>query len=195
LRSGSRGNKEDPKLTHLMDEHQEKAIIARVQDGNTEEFAFLVRAYQNDIFRYVVNLIGVQEVEDVVQESFLAAFRSISRFDGSRARFRTWLLRIARNRAYNAIKKSRLLPVADFPDLADDLNPENLLKRKIEFVRLDQALAALSFAHRSVFVLAEIDGLPYEQIARIEDIRVGTVKSRLARAKAKLKSILQNEEG
>lgn len=174
-----------------MDEHRESDLIARVQQGDIDEFAHLVNAYQHEMFIYIKNLIGQGEVADVVQEAFLAAFRYIPRYDPSKARFRTWLYRIARNQAYNALKKRPKRPTEPLSELIDHKTPADLLYRKELFRQLDQALASLKFPFRSVFILAEMEGMSHAQIADIEGIRLGTVKSRLSRAKTILKAAME----
>lgn len=175
-----------------MNAQQEAHIISQVRAGNIEPFAELVRFYQHQLFRFVGNMVGRNSVEDVVQETFLAAFRNLWRFDGQRASFRTWLYRIARNQALNCLKKKNhetLQPEYEQPEVA---TPADQMMQKEMFMRLDRALADLKFRERSIFILADIEGLSYAQIARIEGVRLGTVKSRLSRARAKLKISIED---
>ncbi len=175
-----------------MDAQQENSIIARVQAGQVAEFAHLVSQYQNSLFRIVGNIVPSAMVEDVVQEVFLTAFSHIRRFDPARGRFRTWLFRMARNCALNAFKKKRELPMEEDTMITIDPHTpiDDLLRREM-FQQLDRAISQLSFQERVIFVLAELEGLSYAEIARIEKIRLGTVKSRLARVRARLRTLLQ----
>ncbi len=96
----------------------ENTIIARIQNGATDEFAYLVRRYQGALFRIVGNLLDGPVVEDIVQDVFLAAFAGIRTFDSRRGSFKTWLYRIARNHALNARKKKREQPLGEAPVIA-----------------------------------------------------------------------------
>lgn len=173
-----------------MNPQEEARIIGDVQSGQSEPFAHLVRHYQGALFRIVANLVGPQKAEDMVQETFLAAFRNIHSFDPAKGLFRSWLFRIARNLAFNELKKKRpeALPEALAP--VDHQTPATQMLRREIFRQLDRALEALPFRDRVIFTLAEIEELPYAEIARIEDIRLGTVKSRLARTRAKLRTLI-----
>ena len=174
-----------------MDIQDEAQIITRVQAGESEPFAHLVRRYQAALFRIVGNLVGRQKAEDVVQETFLAAFRNIGTFDHRRGLFRTWLYRIARNQAFNEMKKKRHDSLLKELEPIDLRTPADQVLCKEALEHLDRALASLSFQDRAIFVLAEIEGLAYGEIARIEALRLGTVKSRLARSRAKLKTLIE----
>ena len=174
-----------------MERKRENEIIARVQAGMTGEFELLVRSYQNGLFRFAANLVERAIAEDLVQDIFLAAYAQIHTFDPRRGTFRAWIYRMARNRALNLRKKKKEYLHSDPPEMVDDRTPSRDLLTREAFRRLDQALNDLSFRDRVVFVLAELEGLPYAEIARIEDLALGTVKSRLARIKIKLRNILR----
>lgn len=174
-----------------MEAHRENEIIARVKAGYASDFEHLVRLYQSALFRIVGNLVDGSMVEDLVQDVFLAAFSQIQGFDPQRGTFRTWIYQIARNRALNAGKKKRELLTAEDPVIADMRTPSHDLLVKEAYSRLDRALGELKFQDRVIFVLAELEGLSYAEIARIEELALGTVKSRLARIKMKLRNALQ----
>lgn len=174
-----------------MDEFEEAQIICRVQTGHTDDFTHLVHRYTNGLFRVVGNLVDSAQVEDIAQETFIAAFTHICRFDPERGSFCTWLYRIARNLALNARKKKREQPFPDDMVIADERTSADNAQTNEIFRRLDRALEELRFQDRVVFVLADLEGLPYAEIARIEGLRIGTVKSRLARARSKLKDLLE----
>ncbi len=175
----------------MTDDLGEKELIARVREGRIDEFGRLVSLYEGALFRIVGNIVPSALVEDVVQEAFLSAFRNLRRFDPALGAFRTWLFRIARNHALNACKKKRELPMEEPPVVVDPHTPMDDLLRREAFQQLDRALAELSFHERVIFVLAELEGLPYAEIAQIEGLRLGTVKSRLARARARLRASLR----
>lgn len=174
-----------------MEAHRENEIIARVQAGHTSDFEHLVHHYQEPLFRIVGNLADGAMVADIVQDVFLAAFSQIHGFDPQRGTFRSWIFRIARNRALNACKKKREQLLAEDPVIADQHTPSHDLLMKEAFSRLDRTLSELKFQDRVIFVLAELEGLSYSEIAKIEDLALGTVKSRLARIKMKLRNALQ----
>ena len=171
--------------------NRESEIIARVKAGYTHEFEYLVHRYQGHLFRIVGNLVRSAIVEDLVQDVFLTAFAQIQGFDPLRGSFRAWLYRIARNRALNARKKKRELLSPEDPVIPDQRTPAHDLLVKEAFSHLDRALDELRFQDRVIFVLAELDGLSYAEIAQIEKLALGTVKSRLARIKNKLRKTLQ----
>jgi len=178
-----------------MDVLDEAKIIGQVQAGRTGDFTYIVHRYKSGLFRIVGNLVDSAQVEDVVQETFIAAFTHICRFDPERGSFCTWLYRIARNLALNARKKRRDQPLPEDLVIADERTPADDVQNNEIFRRLDQALEELRFQDRVVFVLTELEGLSYAEVARIEGLRIGTVKSRLARARARLRSLLESYVG
>ena len=167
-------------------------IIARVKSGAADEFEHLVRQYQGALFRIIGNLVDGSRVEDLVQDVFLAAFAGIQGFDPRRGSFRTWIYRIARNHAFNARKKKREQLLDEDPVIVDPRTPCQDLIVKQAFDRLDQTLNELEFKDRVIFVLIELEGLSYADIARIEKLPMGTVKSRLSRVRDKLRRVLKN---
>jgi RNA polymerase sigma-70 factor (ECF subfamily) len=131
-----------------------------------------------------------EEAQDVTQEAFLAAFANLAGYNASRATFSTWLFTITRNRCINLLKKPRPRPL-DEPELVHgDVSVDPLAQEELS-QQLDCALATLPIEQRSAFVLAEIEELPYAEIARIEQTTLGTVKSRIHRAKQRLQSLLE----
>lgn len=178
-----------------MDVKVENQIIASVQQGCIEEFEHLVRLYQGPLFRVVGNLVNPpHRCEDLVQDIFLAAYKNIGRFDPRKGSFRTWLYAIARNRTLNARRKHREDRLPDDAIIADGRTPMDDLVVKEAFQNLDSALNRMKIQDRVIFVLAELEGLAYAEIARIEKLPLGTVKSRLARARAKLRRALRMDK-
>ena len=170
---------------------EDLAIIERIRAGDRNAFALLVERHQSAIFRIVRRLVpDAVECEDLAQDVFLTAFAKLTAFDPGRASFRTWLLTIARNRCLNALKRRRPLVRSDLPEATDSRSPDVVLAGAELFQRLDEALAELPFEQRSAFVLVELEGLSLEEVGRVEGIPVGTVKSRLGRAREKLRSAL-----
>lgn len=168
-------------------------IIDRILNGDIESFEFIVKKYEKSLFVMVGNLLGSvhHRVEDIVQETFLAAYKNLNTYDSSLASFSTWLYRIARNKCLNEQNKKKEKPLKKGFEISDKENPVNSVLSKELFHVLDNALNQLSFNERVVFVLAEFEGLSHGEIAAIENIRTGTVKSRLSRTKAKLRTIIK----
>ena len=166
-------------------------IVAQVVAGKTSEFRKLVEQYHPPVFRFARNLIGDEhDAEDVTQEVFLAAFDHLASYNAKRASLLSWLFTIARNRCVNYLKRTRPLvggeAIADTPPVASSDDSA----RNEFWSRLDKALDALPIEQKTAFVLAEIEGLPYANIAHIEQTTLGTVKSRIHRAKQRLRAVM-----
>jgi len=175
---------------------EETGIIRAVLEGNTESFRLLVQRYQKPVIRMIANLINDRHIcEDVAQEVFLAAYKKLPSFDPARSSFSTWLFTIAKNKSINAMKKRKIPAVSNPPENPDFSEPADSLIRDELFIELDKALKSLSPGHRRALILAEFENLPYEQIAQIEGVRIGTIKSRINRAKHRLRSVLDGIDG
>ncbi len=171
---------------------EETEAIRRVLSGDVDAFRVLVGRYERPVAVLLGNLIpDAHRREDIAQDVFLAAFRRLDTFDPMRGRFSTWLLTIARNKCFNAIKKKTPEFHDDLPHPARTRTPYDEAVGK-EWLRcLDRALDDLPPRLKTVFVLAEIMDRPIEEIAEIEGIRQSSVRSRLSRAKKKLRAALQ----
>ena len=171
-------------------ESEDRESVRRVVAGQTDVFRVLVDRHKQSIFRFASRLLGNwEEAEDVTQDTFLAAFINLSGYDSSRAAFSTWLFTIARNRCINLLKQRRPIALTELDSIGDVASADPIVSQELS-QQLDRALAALPVEQRSAFVLAEIEELPYDEIARIERTSVGTVKSRIHRAKQRLQSLL-----
>jgi RNA polymerase sigma-70 factor (ECF subfamily) len=174
---------------------EDETIIRRVLDGDIQAYRGVVERYQGPVYRLVRNLLAQPaDAEDIVQDVLLAAFSNLAKYDPRRSAFSTWLFVIARNKCLNAAKRRWLLNGGDFPEPVDSRTPDDALSRREWFQQFDTALAALPFDQRTAFVLAEIEGLSYEDIARVEGVKLGTVKSRIRRAKDKLRQLIEPAE-
>ena len=173
----------------------DRELVRRVKQGDRSAFDMLFTRYQHKVLALIArHLFDPDEVEDVAQEAFVKAFRALPRFRGESA-FYTWLYRIAINTAKNHIAaKSRRPPGVDidveeaqFADGADLLrqgeDPEALASRDELSAEIDHAINALPDNLRNAVTLREIEGLSYEQIASIMACPVGTVRSRIFRAR------------
>ena len=172
-------------------EIEDRELVSRVLAGRTDDFRMLVERHQVSVFRFASALLGNrEEAEDATQEAFLAAFANLSGYDLSRAVFSTWLFAIARNRCINLLKRNRPIALNEPDSVIDVTSADPIVSQELS-QQLDRALAALPVEQRSAFILAEIEQLPYAEIAQIERTSLGTVKSRINRAKQRLQSLLE----
>ena len=173
----------------------DKELVRRVKKGDKQAFDLLFSRYQHKILNLVSRYLrDQQDVEDVTQEAFIKAFRALPRFRGESA-FYTWLYRIAINTAKNhLVARSRRPPgvevdiddaeFMDGPDVRrESESPEAVLSRDELSEVINATLSELPDDLRSAVTLREFDGLSYEQIAEIMDCPVGTVRSRIFRAR------------
>lgn len=167
--------------------------IRRVLADDVESFRHLVERYQRPLLTLVRNLTPAHtDHEGVAQEVFLAAFRCLASFDSKRSAFSTWLFTIARNRCRNELARRRPAVSAELPEVVDLGSPERAASEAELFRQVEAALDTLPFEQRSAFVLAQLQGFSYEEVGQIEGVGVGTVKSRIARAREKLRSLLHH---
>lgn len=178
---------------------REAALVERCAAGDEAAYAELVAEHQSMIVQLAMNLLGDRdEALDLSQEVFLRVFRTISRFRGQSS-LRTWIYRIAVNQARNRHRFWRRRHRGDQVSLdahveahgetlpALELGPDRVLAQKELATRLQRALDALPFDQRTAIILREVDGLSYEEIAFSLGVAVGTVKSRLTRARQTLR--------
>jgi RNA polymerase sigma-70 factor (ECF subfamily) len=170
------------------------ALVAATLRGDDRAFEALVTRHRDVVFRVAARVVGEEEAEDVAQDAFLRAFHRLDRFRGE-APFRTWLLQIAHNAALSEASARRpgAEPLEALEDAPDGLGgtPAERLERRERLRRLDSKLKGLSPAHRMVLVLRDVEGLSYEEIARVTDTPLGSVKARLHRARGELIDLLQ----
>ncbi len=182
----------------------EAALVSRCLAGDEQACTELVETHQRMVFQLAYHLLGdKEEALDLSQDVFLTVFRMLDRFRGQSA-LRTWVYRIVVNQARNRQRwwrrryQSAQVPLdvhvsthGDLPSPADECGPERLLRQKEQAERVWEALRELPFDQRTALVLREIDGLSYEEIGFSLNVAVGTVKSRLARARQLLRAELQ----
>jgi RNA polymerase sigma-70 factor (ECF subfamily) len=175
-------------------------LIEACRSGKTEAFGVLVRRYQDRLFPTVLRLTGcADDAYDLLQEAFLRAYSKLSRFQGESS-FYTWIYRIAVNLALSSRRRRRpVFRLGDFhqgeTDPAcdkKDSDPSLPVERAERDQMIQIALDALAPDHRAVVVMKEFDGLRYEEIGAILGVPVGTVRSRLHRARAELRERLRN---
>ncbi len=172
--------------------HEDQEAIDCVISGDREAFRSLVTRHQSAVCATVRALApGSSDWEDIAQDVFLAAFQHLATFDSTRGSFRTWLLAIARNQCRDRFRRSSPTALAIVPEQLDLRTPAALASEVETFERLDAGLAALPEEQRLVFVLVELQGASYQEAAEIAETTIGTVKSRLFRAKAALRELLE----
>ena len=176
----------------------EQELVRAAAGGDTEAFERLVRTYENKIYHLALRMCGsADEAADIAQEAFLAAWRGLPSFRGE-AGFATWLYRLTSNAAIDYLrrqKKQRGAMSLDDEELGlDAVDSGPSPQETAEGSELRSAVAAgfnqLSEGHRQVLVLREIQGLSYEEIASVLELDIGTVKSRISRARSSLRKIL-----
>jgi RNA polymerase sigma-70 factor (ECF subfamily) len=173
--------------------NEDQSAIQRVLQGDSPAFRSLVERHQGAVVRFAFAFLSRHDdAEDVAQDVFLTAFRKLSTYDAAHAAFSTWLLTITRNRCLNRLKRERNEVVAEWPEPSSGRTPVDEIGEQEFFAQLDVALQQLPLQQRTAFVLAEIEELPYEQIGILEDVAIGTVKSRVHRAKQRLRGLLKD---
>ncbi len=191
------------------EENSDAALVARVQKGDKKAFDILVRKYQHKLAKLISRYIqDPSEVMDVSQEAFIKAYRALPGFRGDSA-FYTWLYRIAINTAKNHLVAKGRRPqsididadegqrIETISKLRDDATPERLILRDEISQVIFQTIEELPDDLRTAITLRELDGLSYEEIAEAMDCPIGTVRSRIFRAReaidCKLKPLLSTE--
>jgi len=199
--SGSEGSEGD----------DDAVFIERFLAGDEGAFNQLVLAYKNRVFNLCCRFLGNQhEAEDVAQEVFVTLYRSLKKFRGESS-FSTWVYRITVNHCKNRLKylsrrqyfQSSSLegPIETeegevYPSIQDDSpNPEESLSRRELDALVQEKINELDSEHRMVILLRDLGGLSYQEIARVLDLKEGTVKSRIHRARLELKDKLGKESG
>lgn len=186
-------------------EADDRRLIAECRRGRTAAFGELVRRYQDRLYNAVLRFIDSSEdAADVVQEAFLNAYQSLDGFKGD-ALFYTWLYRIAMNAAISHKRRRRVVlslepvrqgdPGVEPSDESAFARPGEAMERAEDEAGLLRAIERLSPEHRMVLVLKDIEGQKYETIADVLGVPVGTIRSRLHRARLELRDLLQQEDG
>jgi RNA polymerase sigma-70 factor, ECF subfamily len=183
---------------------EEALFVARLQANEDAAYDELVRTYSASLFHVAYRMLGDSaEASDAVQEIFLKVFRNIGGFKGEAA-LKTWVFKIAFSEILNRLRWWRrrhrfaTMSLDEQPNGASaghsvpspTPSPEQLLQSKEQETAIQQALGRISKDHRSIIVLRDIEGFSYNEIADVLGVSIGTVKSRLARARSDLKKSL-----
>jgi RNA polymerase sigma-70 factor, ECF subfamily len=182
----------------------DQRLITECLRGRTAAFGELVCRYQDRLFNTVYRLLdNADDAQDVVQEAFLNAYLSLDSFKGD-SLFFTWLYRIAINTAISLKRKQRVAismsttreggGVAEPPDPSEYGRPGHALERAEEERRIQNALNRLSPEHRAVLIMKDMEGQKYEAMAEVLQVPIGTIRSRLHRARVELREVLRQEE-
>ena len=176
----------------------DQRLIQLTLDGQQEAFGHLIRKYQDRLYNGMVHFLrDPTEAEDVVQDAFILAMTRLDSFKGN-SQFFTWLYRIAYNVAITRLRRKK--PTVSIQGNENTLRltlpdegpaPDSRMSQQESVSQLMLAMERLSEEHRSILVLREMEELEYEAISEILDLPVGTVRSRLHRARLQLKQLLE----
>jgi RNA polymerase sigma-70 factor (ECF subfamily) len=179
----------------------EAALIQQAKQGDVTAFNGLVMHYQSLAYNVAYRIMGEpQAAEDATQEAFISAYKALNRFRGGS--FKAWLMRIVTNSCYDELRRRKRRPQSSLDELTEDNEAFAFLRSKaegpedyqqqVELVQaIENCLQTLPDDQRVTAVLCDIEGYNYNEIADIEGISLGTVKSRISRARSKLRDCLQ----
>lgn len=184
---------------------QERLLIERAKSGDVESFETLIRNHQSYAYNIAYRMIGNEEdAKDAAQEALIKVFKNISAFKGDSA-FSTWLYRIVMNTCKDLLRKRKPNEISMDKgyetdegevhlEIEDNTNdPVSKYEQKEVRVTIKSALDELPENYKSVVILREIQGMSYDEISEIEDIPVGTVRSRINRGRKILREILKDK--
>jgi RNA polymerase sigma-70 factor (ECF subfamily) len=177
----------------------ELALIKEAQRGNVESFNTLVLHYQVSVFNLAYRLIGETDAAaDATQEAFISAYGHLSQFRGGN--FKSWLMRIVTNSCYDELRRRKRRPSMSLDDSDNESverlispaeSPEALVQRAALNQAIQDCLNDLPDEQRLVTVLCDVQGYDYQEISQIVSVSLGTVKSRISRARQRLRDCLQ----
>ena len=176
----------------------EQELIAAARRGSDDAFAELVRQYEKRVYHLALRMSGSREdADEIAQEAFLSAWRGLKFFRGESS-FSTWIYRLTTNAAIDYLRRERKqgqsVSLDDEETFAEpparDPGPQGQAERRELRRLLQQGLLSLSAEHRQVLLLRELEGMSYEEIAVQLELDLGTVKSRIARGREKLRKYL-----
>ena len=176
-----------------LEDLSDEALLREHLNGTTSAYQILMRRHEERIFGLVLRMTGDRsDALEATQDTFIAAFRQAAKFRGESS-FGTWLYRIGINAARDLLRKNQRLPepIADPSDKEEVVDERRLEDAVIGRIDLARALARLSEEYRQAVVLHDLGGVPYEEIAAIAEIPIGTVKSRISRGRRMLAQALE----
>lgn len=179
----------------------EAALIAAARKGELRAFNQLVLQYQGMAYNLAYRILGDPDAAaDVTQDSFIKAYKSLRQYRGGS--FKAWVLRIITNSCYDLLRAQQRRPTSSLDDLAEDPEragelihhgegPEEHIMRAELSATIQAGIESLPADQRITLILSDVEGLSYQEIAEVTNAELGTVKSRLSRARAKLRDYLQ----
>ena len=183
----------------------EASLVQQAQKGDIAAFNRLVVQFQELVFNVSYRIMGDPDAAaDVTQETFITAYQSLATFRGGN--FKAWLLRVATNRCYDELRRRKRRPQTSLDQIMDENEsfaflrspnegPEAHRQRVELALAIERCLKALPEDQRIVTVLGDVEGYDYQEIASITSVSLGTVKSRMSRARSKLRDCLQSIGG
>ncbi|HEX7381315.1 MAG TPA: RNA polymerase sigma factor RpoE [Nevskiaceae bacterium] len=186
----------------MTEENLDAQLVSRAQDGDKLAFELLVRKYQHRIVQLVSRLVGEADAPDVAQEALIKAYRALNGFRGQSA-FYTWLYRIAINTAKNSLVSRGRRPASQDIDiseaelyghteqLSDVDTPEDMVLTEELKQKVAEAIQSLPDDLRRAITLRELEGLSYEEIAGVMECPIGTVRSRIFRAREAIDAVVR----
>lgn len=190
----------------LREERDEGTLIAAAQRGNLDAFNELVLGYQDQVYNLAYRIMGdPASASDATQEAFISAFQHIEGFRGKYpSSFKSWLMRIVSNACYDELRRRKRHPTTSIEDfkIEEEANPalvsetegpeEHALRDEMAQV-IQTGIGELPPDQRITLVLADVQGFSYQEVAEATEAPLGTVKSRLARARGKLRDYLRDQ--
>lgn len=179
---------------------EEQTLISGARRGDLDSFNALVLRYQDSAFTVAYRIMGdPASAADAAQDAFITAYRRLSTYRGGS--FRSWLMRIVTNRCYDELRRRKRQPAvtmtdltpedADEPPIADDADtPEEVVQTHELQQALQRCINRLNPDQRVVLILSDVEGMEYVEIANVVGAQLGTVKSRLSRARAAVRNCL-----
>jgi RNA polymerase sigma-70 factor (ECF subfamily) len=178
----------------LKDERNDSELVERFRNGDESAFTALVRRHEERIFGLAMRMTGERsDALDATQDAFVQAFRRAADFRGDSS-FGTWLYRIGINSCKDVLRKRQRTPVPT-EQLPDSGNPSSVEDAVTARVDLSRALQELPEEYREAVCMHDLGGIPYEEIATLTGVAVGTVKSRISRGRRRLAELLEHPRG
>ena len=179
-------------------EIDDATLVERSRDGDLEAFNQIVRRYQLRVYNLAARILGDRTAaEDVAQDTFVSAYKALARFRGGS--LRAWLLRIASNQCYDRLRSAKRRPEQSLDEALEspgfhvpsrDPSPEQQAIGRELHDHVQRAILGLPFDQRNTIMLVDVQGLSYQEAAEAMDVSMGTVKSRLSRARAAVRDAL-----
>ena len=180
----------------------EVKLIEQAQQGDVQAYNALVLHYQQVVYNVAYRIMGdPQSAEDAAQEAFISAYKALNKFQGGN--FKAWLLRITTNGCYDELRRRKRRPQSSLERITDDnqesfaflrdpaIGPERRQQQMELIQAIEECLQNLPDDQRVTAVLCDVEGYDYNAIAEMTEVSLGTVKSRVSRARAKLRDCLQ----